>query len=339
MADFLLALAEFDLRRCWVELGHASLFDYLHRGLGLAKGTAFYRKTAAELIRRFPEVLDALRQGKLCVTTVVEVARVLTAENRAEVLPRFFGLSKHEAKLVSAELAPRPDVPKLAVVVPIRRAGPDAAPPTGPGPIPLPEVRQVFQPVEPMTSVESRPPSTASAPLKPTPPSEDSAEPFTADRSRLHVTVSRAFLEKLEAARLALSHARPAATVEEVLEAGLDRVLATDARKRAPLGKPRSAHAARESLPHDPGHVPAHVFRAVWTRDQGRCQRPLANGDVCGSRYRPEFDHIQPRALGGETTVENGRILCRRHDDLAARCAFGDALMDRYTRRSGENAR
>jgi hypothetical protein len=54
MADFLVALADFDRRRLWVELGYSSLFSFLHRELGLSKGAAFYRKTAAELVQRFP---------------------------------------------------------------------------------------------------------------------------------------------------------------------------------------------------------------------------------------------------------------------------------------------
>jgi hypothetical protein len=52
MAEFLVALADFDRRRLWRELGHASLFAFLHRELGLSAGAAFFRKTAAELIQR-----------------------------------------------------------------------------------------------------------------------------------------------------------------------------------------------------------------------------------------------------------------------------------------------
>jgi hypothetical protein len=40
MADFLLAVADFDRRRLWLEIGHASLFAFLHRELGLSKGAA-----------------------------------------------------------------------------------------------------------------------------------------------------------------------------------------------------------------------------------------------------------------------------------------------------------
>ena len=52
MAEFLVALAEFDRQRSWADLGYPSLFDFLHRELGVSAGAAHYRKTAAELIRR-----------------------------------------------------------------------------------------------------------------------------------------------------------------------------------------------------------------------------------------------------------------------------------------------
>ena len=70
LGAFLEALAEFDRRKLFRELGHASLFDYLHRGLKLSRGAAHYRRAAAWLIQRFPEVLDPIRDGRLCFTTV-----------------------------------------------------------------------------------------------------------------------------------------------------------------------------------------------------------------------------------------------------------------------------
>lgn len=45
----------------------------------------------------------------------------------------------------------------------------------------------------------------------------DVAEPLSADLRRLHVTVSRRCLAKLEEARSALSHSHPGASAEEVL--------------------------------------------------------------------------------------------------------------------------
>ncbi len=144
------------------------------------------------------------------------------------------------------------------------------------------------------------------------------------------MTVSRRFLEKLEVARTALSHARPGATAEEVLEAGLDLVLAQHAKRKGLVEKPRKVAPPTKS-----DRVPAHVKRAVWTRDGGKCQWPLNEGGICGSTLRVQFDHIVPRARGGPPTVDGIRLLCAVHNDLAARRAFGDDWMDRFTRKRG----
>src|SRR5438445_10477305 len=139
MAEFLVALAEFDSRKSWVELGHASLFYFLHRELGLSKGAAHYRKTAAELVRKYPEIVEPLRDGRLCITTIVQLAKVLTPENRREVLPRFFQTSKREAMFVAAELQPEAAAPHRVLVtsaepsrVVVTSAAPSLAPAAAP---------------------------------------------------------------------------------------------------------------------------------------------------------------------------------------------------------------
>jgi hypothetical protein len=108
LGDFLVALAEFDERRLWVQLGHASLFYYLHRELRLSKAAAQYRKVAAELIQRVPAVVEPLQDGRMCLTSIIEAAKVVTAENWEAVLPRFYGLSRREAMEVVAALEPMP---------------------------------------------------------------------------------------------------------------------------------------------------------------------------------------------------------------------------------------
>jgi hypothetical protein len=80
------------------------------------------------------------------------------------------------------------------------------------------------------------------------------------------------------------------------------------------------------------------VKRAVWKRDHGRCQWPIEWGGVCGSTRKIEFDHIQAKAKGGPPTIENIRLLCKFHQDVAARQAFGDAFMDRFTRGASRDA-
>jgi hypothetical protein len=61
-------------------------------------------------------VLEAIQDGRLCFTTASILASVLTGQNRAEVQPRFYGLSKQEALEVAAKMKPRKVVPERTVV-------------------------------------------------------------------------------------------------------------------------------------------------------------------------------------------------------------------------------
>ncbi len=96
-------------------------------------------------------------------------------------------------------------------------------------------------------------------------------------------------------------------------------MLARDAKTKGLVARPQA-----KPLPAKAGRVPARVLREVWTRDGGRCQHPLASGGICGSRERVEVHHVVARALGGPATVDNLRIVCRVHNALLARRAFGE---------------
>jgi Domain of unknown function (DUF222) len=332
MADFLVALAEFDQRRLWAELGHANVFSYLTRDLGLSNGAAAYRKTAAELVGRYPEVAEALRRGDLCITSVVALAKVITAENRGQVLPRFFRLSKREAAEVVAELKPNEAPPMRVVVTAVAPPAPrtldlrGACPPGPSGN--LTEISRLADRVDANSTIRER----GSLPrCEPKPATE---EPLTADLRRLHLTVSKRFLDKLAAARDALSHSKPGATTEELLEAGLDLVLAQDAKRKALVAKPRNTPP-----PSTTDRVPAHMRRAVFERDGGRCQVPLASGGVCGSTYRVQIGHYPtPRALGGLPTLDNLRCECLPHNQEQANRDFGKPFMDQFRTRRRRSA-
>jgi len=239
MAEFVIALSEFDRQRLWVELGYSGLFAFLHKELGLSKAAAYFRKAAADLVHRYPEVVPPFRDGRLCLTAVVELAKVITPENREDVLPRFFHCSKREAKAVSAALAPEEAPPMRAVVTAQVSSSSTGA--VRPGELPKHVARS--DETAPQSVRLDEPPSRGSVPAlaavpPPAPVKRDEVEPLTADLRRFHVTVSKRFLEKLEAARAALSHSHAGGSAEEILEAGLDLLLARAAKKRGIVEKP-----------------------------------------------------------------------------------------------------
>jgi hypothetical protein len=329
MAEFLLALAEFDRRKLYRDRGHASLFSFLHRELGLSAGASQHRKTAAELIQRFPEVAAALREGKLCLSSVIEVAKVLTPENSAEVLPRFFRLSSRDAAFVAAAIRPVENAPRREVLVPPQPAAAmqivEVVATPAPAPAPLfsfqaPEVAANTSTPAPAGAQEPTP--LPSAPARTTPPKPSSFVPLDAEHGRLHLTVSMRLHRKIEEAK----HAQPGATLEEVFETALDALLTQRAKRRGIGVNPR-----KTPRPAKPDTITAELTRALFARSEGRCEWRFESGERCSSPVLPERDHVTPSALGGPTTLEGMRILCKSHNDLAARRVFGDRWMDRFT--------
>jgi 5-methylcytosine-specific restriction endonuclease McrA len=297
LGAFLEALAEFDRRKLFRTLGHADLFAYLHKGMKLSRAAAHHRRAAAWLVQRFPEVLEPIREGKLCFTTAAVLASVATEENLTAVLPRFYGLSKQEALELAAELKPRTLVPTRTVVTRV-----ETVRPVGP-------VAEVNRTVPEIRPGELWMPRTG---VERTERERTVVEPMSATSSRMHVTVSREFLALLKKAKAGQAHVNPRASDEEVLTAALHLLIEKQAKRKA--------------------CVPAKVKREVVKRDQGKCQWKMADGGVCGATVRLEVDHVVPRGKGGPSTVENCRVLCRAHNLEAARQAYGDAHMDLFTR-------
>ena len=81
--------------------------------------------------------------------------------------------------------------------------------------------------------------------------------------------------------------------------------------------------------------IPSAIRRAVYDRDHGQCTFQGSDGTRCACRTALEFDHIQPLARGGLSTVANLRLRCRAHNQLEARRAFGE----RFVKAKQEQAR
>jgi 5-methylcytosine-specific restriction endonuclease McrA len=154
-------------------------------------------------------------------------------------------------------------------------------------------------------------------------------EPLT-ELCRTHVTVTRRFVARLDGARAGQSQAQREASAGEVLETALELLLERQARRGNDVPRPQA-----NPRPSGTNHVPAAVRRAVWRRDHGRCTWPLDSGGTCGSTRRVELDPVVPRGLGGPSTGDKCTLLCRVHDDLAARLVSGNALMDDHAEGPG----
>jgi len=114
VVELVLALADFDRQRGYIELGYSSLWDYVSRALGQSETMTHYRVRAARFVQRFPQAVEPLRAGRLCITTLATLAPVVTEANCDDVLAEAMGKPKREVERIKARLAPKP-VPRDVV--------------------------------------------------------------------------------------------------------------------------------------------------------------------------------------------------------------------------------
>ncbi|HEX7622635.1 MAG TPA: hypothetical protein VF400_03615, partial [Anaeromyxobacteraceae bacterium] len=237
--------AEFDTRRAWAEEGYGSLWDYLLRVLHLREGAAFRRIAAMRVLRRLPALAEALRDGRLCLSTVTALGPLLTEANVGELVARAAFLTKAGVERLVVALQPR-TAPKDGLRrLPSKKAQPcETATP-------------VDEPSAPTMSVATAPPPPAAFQLAP-PSSRATLEPVTADTYSLRVTVDAALEKEIEELKALLSLKIPngdlTAVVREAVQCALEKHrkrkgAAEPARKRK---SPVTAKAARPSMAASP---------------------------------------------------------------------------------------
>ena len=345
-------LSEFEERRLATETGFPSLFDYCVRELRYAQGEAFRRIRAARAAEKFEILYDLIEDGTLALTTVAMLEPHLKWDNYRKLIRASKGLSTREVDALVASLnpvsaapaeririltvapPPAPVPPADELFPPTVEAAPKSDIPAGPGPAPAPVVSATETPAveSPMSPTVEAPIASAAQPYKvpaaaAPPPSTPAPPPppTPVRRAYFSFTADEAFLRDFERAKELSRHRWPAGKQEEVFAGALKVLLDKidpDKRRRRRERARRLAAGARSR------RISQAVKDEVWDRDGGRCVYPGPGGGVCGARAGLEFDHVRPWARGGSSDAANLRLLCRAHNDLEARKAFGGALVD-----------
>jgi hypothetical protein len=323
--ELIIHLAEFDARRLCEGLGFRSTFQYCRELLRFSEDAAANRIEAARAARRYPEIVDLLLSGELSPTTVRMLGPHLTDENHASRLAAARGKGKREVDELIAEWAPQPAVPDR--IRPLRPFG--AAAPPAPGAAAV-TTASLFAGTRPETPQDLLTPEARGAESAATAPATRSTAPSL--EYAIQFMAGPTLRDKLREAQDLLGHAAPRAGLADVVERGLDLLLADLRRKK--FGE--TAHPRQTETAADAGvYIPAAVRRAVWKRDGGRCAFVASNGRRCDALRCLEYHHVLPRAAGGRATVENIQLRCRAHNGHEVERFFGRAR--RY--RKGEGGR
>jgi hypothetical protein len=158
-------------------------------------------------------------------------------------------------------------------------------------------------------------------------------QPLSPGRYKVQFTASAQFHDKLEKLRALMGSRAPdgdlAAIIEEAVTEKLERLEARRfARTKAPRkGLDEHRAGARPDSSPSSRQIPAHVRRAVYERDGGRCRYVDEQGRRCPEQNQLEFHHRHPFGLGGDHTVANLSLMCRAHNAHLAECDYGRKAM------------
>ncbi len=313
-ADLVACLAEVDARRLYLGAGCSSLFTWCTQVLHLSESAAYARIEAARAVRRYPPILEKLHDGRLTLSTVCLLARVLTAENQAELLTAAAHKSKREVERLVARVRPQPPV---AAMIRKRPSPRDAAAPAAATVTAAPET------ATPSSAPRAGAQSPALDLAAPRTASRTIVRPLAPETYKVQFTLSRGGYDRLRRAQDLLRHAVPAGDVAVVFERALTLLVEhLERQKFAATTKPRQAGPATARS----RHIPAAIKRAVWRRDDGQCAFVGTHGR-CRARGFLEFHHVIPYADGGRDERREPATALRR-----AQCIRSDAVVRRRCR-------
>jgi 5-methylcytosine-specific restriction endonuclease McrA len=286
VSDVVLYLHEIDKRGFFRDLGYSSLFTYCVTGLGYSESGAQRRIQAARALNGNPEIYAMLRDGRLTLSTIGEIAQVITPQNKAELLSKVEGKSKTQVQSLTAQFL-TPVAAKAKATVREKRVI-----------LPISTEPELFGQM-----------------------SEVPAEPKVEKRYSVSLEVDAEFMEIYERAKALIGHRPMAEVLRKALNDLVEKRTPREPRvvkKAQPEPTKRTGHSTR--------YIPRSVRAHVYKRDNSQCTFVSTSGHRCTETVGLQYDHIIPHAQGGPNKVENLRLACRAHNQLLGERVFGDKV-------------
>ena len=312
-ADLLEVLAEVDDRQLYLPR-RTSMWDYCLRDLGFSENSAGNRIAVARESRRFPRMLEMLRDGRIHLSGLRLLCGHL-ADGGDALLDAAVGKTKREIEELLAHRFPKPAVPDQ-----IRKLPQRAAPAPAPAETTLPLASSAMEPT--------------SAPLPIAPRAGAAITPLSAEAYQLKATMSPAQRGRLRELQDLLRHRIPSGDIAQVLDLAVTTLIGQIKKERFGIGKKPRPRKTRPEGQAETRHVPVALRRQVYERDGGQCTYVDPEGRRCEARGFLEIDHTDGFARTREHRADTLRLLCKPHNQHAADRLYGKGFMDGRRRQS-----
>lgn len=324
LTDVLLHLAEIQKRKAFSPR-FQSLADYAIRELGYSEDEAARRISAMKLLKELPEIEGAISDGSLKLSTlnlarthfrneakqsVDQKLQELTRESKIELLTKLKGKTAREATRTLIEESSAPEKlthfesvkPISSTMNEIKILADDETLKK------IARLKGLLAHKHPhLTNGElvSIALDMALAQLDPTRGPKRKSSPLLAEANPGKTATSR------------FSKPDNAPAVDtKVNGTEIFNAQPVDAAKTNGTGISQKKPTALDVPSPPKRYVPQQINRELWRESEGKCA-------LCGSTHALERDHIRPFALGGETSKDNLRLLCRNCNQRQGIKTFG----------------
>ncbi len=264
-------LQEIQRRRLFSDLGYRSLWDYCMKALGYSESQVKRTTDAMKLIQEIPEVEAIIEKGELSLSNVVAAQVHFRSEEKAGV------------------------------------------------PLSVEDKLEVIESLKNKSTREGEKILLEKSSTEPSPVKEGIRQ-VTAKIAEVKFGADEKLLEMMETVKGRLAHKHPRLNTKELMDIvfamaveTLDPVRNVKTEKKKE-NKTEATEKALKNSPPAPAvkkqavgrrkYISIKAKREVWEDSKSKCAR-------CGSSYALEVDHIAPVSLGGDSTHQNLRLLCR----------------------------
>lgn len=342
VARILVHLMEVGKRRLYAVKGHSSLFSYCVEALNYCEGTAGRRVTAARCVEKFPSILKLFLDQKLNLTTIVMISKIITKENKNEVLKAVCNKRKSEVEKYVATFLPEKSIRESIKALPSFPKGLDS------------RKAQLINSIKFSVPKERHPRSEefSSAQVSSAQVIEITQESSSAGgvgNVLKTLEFSQNFEIKIKARESSVNKLRRVQELRgvkeslgDLFEVLLDQYLqrhspeARSSRRKArelrlaerQKGVKRVTPASTDtSLSVSARYVSTKTKDELHLEQNSQCAFIAFDGTRCTCRIGLQVDHIYPFGLGGSNDKQNLRLLCRTHNRYAAEGFYGEDKM------------
>ena len=296
-------LKEIESRRLHLQMGYSSLFEYAVKELKYSEDSAYRRISAMRLLKNLPEIENKINDGSITLAGAAKIQRFIRAQDKENFLIKkeIFAtaamldtqVSAQQMDAFSIKLETKKD--KLTWIETLENKS-------------LQEIEKEIIKLNPETL------------------SQEKIRHITEDKFEIKLIIDEELKNQLDQLKNLLSHKNPNMSYQEVIkhtaQIGLKKLNPTHSfqaqkfkneNESQPIVQ-RNVSGLTRRLASNSRYVPSTIKQEVYMRDKGCCTyADPKTKRQCTSRHLLQYDHRYPLSLGGETSVNNLRLLCFQH--------------------------